>query len=177
MIVFSFVCVSVIVWNAPVSLLLLCVRLCTQTCWLVADNNTRGRVFVGLLTEEIPTMLSVSGLCVFEVARVTPPAVLFSYWPPQPYPALVPYRPLLPSEACSSSDKGCAGQTVSRAPQSCSTPTICTPFPSTLTPFTWENTGSYLQLTGAMAPTQSESDCSYMRAKLRNLHDWIWEGG
>lgn len=117
-IVFLCVCVSVIVRNAPL-FVLLCVWLCAQTCWLVADNNTRGCVFVDLLAEEIPTVLSVSGLCVFsEVARVTPPAVLFSCWPPQPYPALVPCRPLLPSEACSSSDKSRAGQTLSRAPQS-----------------------------------------------------------
>ena len=95
---------------------------------------------------------------------MTPPAVPFSCWPPQPYPALVPRRPLLPSEACSSSDKGCAGQTLSRAPQSCSVLTMRPPFPSTLTPFTCENTGSYLQFTGAMAhqPRQSESESPYM---------------
>lgn len=59
--------------------------------------NTRAGVVCGsLLAEEIPTVLSVSGLCVFfGVARVTPPAVLF-------------YRPtplLVASEACSPSDK------------------------------------------------------------------------
>lgn len=90
---------------------------------------------------------------------MTRPAVLFSRWPPQPCPALVPRRPLLPSEACSSSDKGCSGQTLSRAPQCRSTPTICTPLPSALTPFTCENTGAYLQLTGAMAPNQCKCVC------------------
>lgn len=57
------VCVSMIVWNVPT--LCCCVWLCAQTRWLVADNNTRGRVFVDLFAEEIPTVLSVSGLCVF----------------------------------------------------------------------------------------------------------------
>ena len=59
-------------WSPPLRLcfvclfcVLLCVWLCAQTRWLVTDNNTRGRVFVDLLAEEIPTVLSVSGPCVF----------------------------------------------------------------------------------------------------------------
>lgn len=116
-------------------------------------------------------MLSVSGLCVFfGVARVTPPAVLFSRWPPQPNPALVPHRPLLPSEACSSSDKGRTGQTLSRAPQSPSELLHANNAPSSLpmlSPFTCENTGSYLQFTGAMAQQPSECACSYMCERAR----------
>lgn len=60
---------------------------------------------------------------------MTPPAVLFSCWPLNPTQpsSVVPCRPLLPSEACSSSDKGRAGQTLSRAPQSCSMLTMHPP--------------------------------------------------
>lgn len=105
-----------------------------------------------------PCSACLGSVCL-EVARVTRPAVLFSRWPSQPCPALVPRRPLLPSEACSSSDKGCSGQTLSRAPQCRCTPTMCTLLPSALTPFTCENTGAYLQLTGAVAANQCVCVC------------------
>lgn len=167
MIVFLCVCVSVIVWNAPLSVLL-CVWLCAQTCWLVADNSTRGCVFVDLLAEEIPTVLSVSGLCMFLGLHAWLCQLFYSpVGPLNPTQPSSLADPLLPSEACSSSDKGRAGQALSRAPQSPSEPLHAnnTPsFPSTLTPFTCENTGSYLQFTGAMAqqPSECMCACSYM---------------
>lgn len=126
-------CVSAIMWNTLLfffsSCCCCCVWLCAQPGWLLADNDIRGSVFVDLVVEEIPTVLSVSGLCVFfGVARVTSPAVPLSCWPLNPTRALVPGRhPLLSSEACSSSDKGCTGQTLSGAPQSRSTLTIQPP--------------------------------------------------
>lgn len=124
--------------------MLLCVWLCAQTCWLVADNNTRGRVFAGLLTEEIPTVLSVSGLCVFLRLHVWLRQLFYS-----------PACPLNPTLSCSSSDKGCAGQTLSRAPLSPSlllhaNNTHSSPLQAN-TIYMWKHL-SYLQFTGAMAP-------------------------
>lgn len=58
-------CVSVIMSNTLFSCCCCCVWLCAQPCWLLADNDIRGRVFVDLVAEEIPTVLRVSGLCVF----------------------------------------------------------------------------------------------------------------
>lgn len=98
---------------------LLCVWLCAQTCWLVADNNTRGRVFVDLLAEEIPTVLSVSGLCVFLGLHAWLCQLFYSpVGPLNPTQPLSPRPPLLPSEACSSSDKAALAKPLSRAPHS-----------------------------------------------------------
>lgn len=59
-----FLCVFVIVWNAPI-IVLLCVWLCAQTCWLVADNNTRGCVFVDFLLRRFPPCSACLGSVCF----------------------------------------------------------------------------------------------------------------
>lgn len=107
-IVFS-VCVCVCQWLCE--RFMPCVWLCAQPRWLVADNNTRGRVFVDLLAEEIPTVLSVSGLCVFLRLHAWLRQLFYSpVGPLNPARALSLADPSSPSEACSSSDKGRAGQ-------------------------------------------------------------------
>lgn len=52
------------VWDAPV-IVRLCVWLCAQTCWLVADNNTRGRVFVDFLLRRFPPCSACLGSVCF----------------------------------------------------------------------------------------------------------------
>lgn len=172
-IVFSCVCVSVIVWTAPL-FVLLCVWLCAQTCWLVADNNTRGRVFVDLLAEEIPTVLSVSGLCVFLRLHAWLRQLFYSpvgpLNPTQPLSLADPSSPQRPALHLIRAALAKPSAELLRAPQSRSMLTIHPPLPSTLTPFTCENAGSYLQFTGAMALQPSECEvCIYihMWAKVR----------
>lgn len=157
-----FVCSDcILVWNVLLALLL---RLSAQACWPPADNNTRAGVFVNLLAEEIPTVLSVSGLCVFLGLHAWLRQLFYSPVAPRlappPHPALVLRRPLLASEACSSSDKSGTGRTPQPSFQSPSellrannTPSC----PSTLTLFTCQNSGSYLQFTAVMAQQPSES--------------------
>lgn len=143
---------------------LLSVWLCAQTCWLVADNNTRGRVFVDLLAEEIPTVLSVSGLCVFLRLHAWLRQLFYSLVgplnPTQPLSLADPSFPQRPALHLIRVALAKPSAELLTAPQSCSVLTIHPPFPSTLMPFTCENTGSYLQFTGAMAPQPSE--CEYM---------------
>ena len=141
-------------------MLLLCVWLCAQTCWLVADNNTRGRVFVDLLAEEIPTVLSVSGLCVFLRLHAWLRQLFYSpvgpLNPTRPLSLADPSFPQRPALHLIRAALAKPSAELLRAPQSCSVLTMHPPFPSTLTPFTCENTGSYLQFTGAMAHQPKE---------------------
>lgn len=174
-IVFLCACESVIVWNALV--VLLCVWLCAQTCWLVADNNTRGSVFVDLLVEEIPTVLSVSGLCVFLRLHAWLRQLFYSpVGPLNPTQPLSLAGPLLPTEACSSSDKGCAGQTLSRAPQSPSEPLHANNTPS----FHLHAHAIYMWKHWVLSPVHWSYGSTakwvwvfvYVWAKVRELHEW-----
>lgn len=155
-------------------LVLLCVWLCAQTCWLVADNDTRGRVFVDLLAEEIPTVLSVSGLCVFLRLHAWLRQLFYSpvgpLNPTRPSSLADPSFPLRPALHLIRAALAKPSAELLRAPQSCTMLTIHPSFPSTLTPFTCENTGSYLQFTGAMAHRPRECACWYMCAQK-----WPWE--
>lgn len=129
---FLCVCVSAIVWNAPL-FVLLCVWLCAQARWLVADNNTRGRVFVDLLAEEIPTVLSVSGLCVFLRLHAWLRQLFYSpvgpLNPTQPLSLADPSFPQRPALHLIRAALAKPSAELLRAPQSCSMLTIHPPSP------------------------------------------------
>lgn len=163
------VCVPTIVWNGPV-FRLQCVRLCAQPCWLVVDNHTRRRVFVNLLAEEIPTVLSVSGLCVFLGLHAWLRQLFYSPLgplnPTQPLSFADPSFPQRPALHLIRAPLAKPSAELLRAAPANNTPS----FPSVRTPFTCENTGSYLQFTGAVAQQPSKCACSCMCEQK-----WPWE--
>lgn len=172
----------VIVWNAPVSMLRVCDLLLRLAGWWLIKKNKkkiRARVFVGLCAEEIPTVLSVSGLCVFSRLHAWLRQLFYSLVGPlDPTQPLSLADPSYPQRPALHLIRAALAKPLSRAPRSPSVllPANNTPnpFPSKLASFTCENTGSYLQFTAAVAPNQS--DWLYMRAKPRAtcLFTLVW---
>lgn len=98
--------------------LCVCVRLCARTCWSAADYNTRSRVCLWISEQgRFPPCSTCLHSCMFLGLHAWLCQLFYSLaWPSQPDPAFSPRRPLLPSEVCSSSDKGHTGQMLGRAP-------------------------------------------------------------
>lgn len=115
---------------------------------------------MGLFIEEIPTVLSVSGLCVFSRLHAWLRQLFHSLvgplHPPQPFSLADPSCPQRPALHLI---RAALAKTLSRAPRS---PSVLLPANNTSSSplqtrviYMWKQ-GSYLQFTGAVAPNQSE---------------------